>query len=94
MIRLRVGAVCSRAVPSGPITFVVTYRINSPIVGVEQSSTRMLIIPIAAGTMLRVPDVETGSVQVAYQGREVSVFVRDLLTRGERVEDQNLTPLG
>ena len=67
----------------------MTYRLHSPIVGVEHSSAGMSIIRIAAGAMLEAPDTDeqvVGPVQIVYLGRSLSVFDRDLRDWGERVQ--------
>lgn len=66
------------------------YRVISPIVCVEQSSTGMQIAQIATGEFLSVPalDGETGSVEIVYRGRNVSVFIQDLRNHAERAEQR------
>ena len=63
------------------------YKLKSPIVGVEHSSSGMHITQIASGETLRIADNagESGLVEIVYQERTIGVFLQDLRERGERV---------
>jgi hypothetical protein len=64
------------------------YRLGSPIIAVELSSSGMRLIQIGAGEILIVPDPEQGRslVEIVYHGRNVSVFIQDVMDRGECIE--------
>ena len=65
-----------------------SYRLKSAMVGVERSSTGMQITNLASGTVLTIPDIGrvSGTIEIVYRGRYVSVFLEDVRERGERVD--------
>lgn len=70
---------------------MVSYRLKSAIVAVERSATWMHITHIASGTIITIPDTdkESGMIEIVYEGRNVSVFLHDVIERSERVDGRS-----
>jgi hypothetical protein len=76
--------------------FMARYRLRSPIIGVQRSSSGMRLIEIGAGEILIVPgtDQTGGLVEIVHRGKNVSVFIQDVADRGECIERIDVKPLG
>jgi hypothetical protein len=66
-----------------------SYRLSDSIAGVEQSSTGMHIVQIAAGEVIRFPEIEreSGLVNLVFHGRNVTAFAQDLRLRSNRIDE-------
>lgn len=64
------------------------YLLKAPIIAIEHSLTGMLIVRIAAGHKLTLPDTDqpTGLIEIDYGGRRVAIFIEDLKERAEKVQ--------
>jgi hypothetical protein len=66
------------------------FKINSPTVAIERPGNNAKVIHIPAGSAIRVVKEASGAdllVGVEWNGRALSMFARDLVERGERVQD-------
>lgn len=65
------------------------YKLRTATVGIDQETTRPVVISIPAGSLVRVPDdfVATGGfVNVDWNGKSVQIFAVDLRDRGELIK--------
>ncbi|HEX5230578.1 MAG TPA: hypothetical protein VFW44_22860 [Bryobacteraceae bacterium] len=67
---------------------MLRYRLKCSIVGIERSSKGMQLIQIGSGEILLLPDGdrEQGLMEIVFHGRNVSVFVQDVVERGVRID--------